>query len=856
MRLLVLAVLLTGCDADKDGGDTQALTDDTGTSIPTEDADGDGFIDDCDDNNALVFPGAAEICDGLDNDCNLLIDDDAVDASSWYEDSDGDGYGNADQEVLACEAPTGHVASSTDCDDSDARFNPSASESDCEDPSDYNCDGSVGYADEDSDGFAACAECNDSDANVHPDALEVCNGVDDDCNGLSDDEDPTLQGASTWYADADGDGFGGQRFVASACEAPSGYVDNTEDCNDLDSTTYPSASEVCDESDNDCDGAIDEDVLTTWYADTDSDGYGDANSTAESCNAPVGYTWNGNDCNDSDAQANPSAVELCDTIDNDCDGAIDEAGSIGEDTWYPDADSDGYGDISAPVDACDTPSGHVADATDCNDTAASIHPQADETCNGSDDDCDGTVDEDDASDATTWYVDLDGDGYGSTTLTVVACAAPSGFLSDATDCDDLNGSVNPGAVEVCDASDTDEDCNGFSDDNDTGATGLYTYFADSDSDGFGDATTALSACVAPTGHVLDDTDCNDGDENINPDEDDTWYDGIDSDCDGASDYDADADGFDSDNYSGIDCDDTDASIYQDCSLYAFSTHTFTTCATTGRYGPSLADCQQSYSPTDNWDEDPDFLNMNIQGIQLWTVPATGTYQIEVSGAGGGPILNYGGGYPGRGAYISGEFDLVQGDILQILVGQKGEESLRVGGPGGGSFVATSTDTPLIVAGGGGAGHDGDNDQGTNGYGNADASDSENGQAGGNGGCSGGTNGNGGANCGNPGGGGFYSDGGDSTRNSDAQGGGAFLNGGEGGNCTQSCYSNSGAGGFGGGGGTWHDYNPGGGGGYSGGGGGEGRAGGGGGSYNSGANPSSQTGDNGNAGDGAVIITKI
>ena len=114
MRILALAALLIACNGDKDGLDSQDSVEDSGDSTPTEDADGDGFIDDCDDNNALVFPGAAEICDGLDNDCNLLIDDDAVDAVTWYEDLDGDGYGNSENQEVACEPPSGHVSNDTD----------------------------------------------------------------------------------------------------------------------------------------------------------------------------------------------------------------------------------------------------------------------------------------------------------------------------------------------------------------------------------------------------------------------------------------------------------------------------------------------------------------------------------------------------------------------------------------------------------------------------------------------------------------------------------------------------------------------------------------------------------------------
>ncbi len=193
---------------------------DTGNPNTQTDQDGDGFSDDCDDNNPDVFPGATEFCDGLDNDCDNQVDEDAVDADSWYADVDGDGFGDVDTETIVCDPPAGYVANSSDCDDNDARFNPSAIESDCEDPNDYNCDGSVGFADADADGFAACADCDDSNADVNDDAAEVCNEIDDDCDGDTDDEDSDLTDGTLYYGDSDGDGHGGQQYEAISCEAP------------------------------------------------------------------------------------------------------------------------------------------------------------------------------------------------------------------------------------------------------------------------------------------------------------------------------------------------------------------------------------------------------------------------------------------------------------------------------------------------------------------------------------------------------------------------------------------------------------------------------------------------------------
>ena len=98
-------------------------------------------------------------------------------------------------------------------------------------------------------------------------------------------------------------------------------------------------------------------------------------------------------------------------MDNDCDGTID-VGAIDATTWYEDGDGDGYGDPSSTTEACDQPDGYVANDDDCDDDDGAINPDADEVCDNEDNDCDGTVDEDDAVDATTWYEDGDGDGYG------------------------------------------------------------------------------------------------------------------------------------------------------------------------------------------------------------------------------------------------------------------------------------------------------------------------------------------------------------------------------------------------------------------------------------------------------------
>lgn len=219
-----------------------------------------------------------------------------------------------------------------------------------------------GYCiDEDTDGYCVYDDC-------------------DDANGAVNEE-------SAFYRDVDGDGYGDLAEMVYDCAAPSGYVSDATDCDDDEPAANPAAVEICDEIDNDCDGGVDEDVQSTWYADSDGDGFGDDAIAVEDCTPPAGYVEEGSDCDDLQAAANPDATEICDELDNDCDGAVDE--DI-QSTWYPDLDSDGFGGIANAVDACEQPSGYVADNTDCDDSAATTYPDADDPPgDGVDANCDG-----------------------------------------------------------------------------------------------------------------------------------------------------------------------------------------------------------------------------------------------------------------------------------------------------------------------------------------------------------------------------------------------------------------------------------------------------------------------------------
>jgi predicted outer membrane repeat protein len=176
--------------------------------------------------------------------------------------------------------------------------------------------------DADGDGFASveCGgdDCDDADPAIFGGATETCNGADDDCNGEIDDGAGTM-----WYADADGDGFGGEGEKVSACEQPKNYAGLGGDCDDTRPEVHPDAGELCDGLDDDCDGAVDEDLGSAWYPDADADGYGDADvKPSATCTPTVPWVEDHTDCDDSRTDVHPGAAELpCDGLDNDCDGA-------------------------------------------------------------------------------------------------------------------------------------------------------------------------------------------------------------------------------------------------------------------------------------------------------------------------------------------------------------------------------------------------------------------------------------------------------------------------------------------------------------------------------------------------------
>ena len=126
------------------------------------------------------------------------------------------------------------------------------------------------------------------------------------------------------------------------CEQPNGYIALTGDCDDGDVAINPDAVEICDVIDNDCDGGIDEGITTNlWFLDTDGDGFGTNSLVQYDCQQPPGYTSSGGDCDDADPLIHPNAIEICNLVDDNCDGGINEG--LNSSSWYEDDDGDGFG---------------------------------------------------------------------------------------------------------------------------------------------------------------------------------------------------------------------------------------------------------------------------------------------------------------------------------------------------------------------------------------------------------------------------------------------------------------------------------------------------------------------------------
>ncbi len=517
---------------------------------------------DCNDNSIAYNPMAADAWyDGIDHDCQSDDDYDA-DGDGYVEDA----YDGLDTYVLLTVV---HTASADpgECNDTEGNVHPNAADvwydgvdSDCGGEDDFDADND-GYV-QDADvgeityqsyvstastwevsgtGVATGGDCLDSDtgaytaADYYPTAPDAWyDGQDTDCSG-DDDYDADIDG---YVRDADtGAGtFVADTLISGTGSAPAG------DCNDLSASFRPMLTDTWyDGNDTNCDSADDYDADSDGYVATAYAGL----KTYTSVSRLPGFAVAGtgvaltDDCDDTDFDINSGAAEECDTVDNDCDGVVDESDAIDASTWYQDSDTDGFGNPSVSTPACTVPSGYVADNNDCNDGNSAIKPGATEVCDSVDNDCNGDIDDDDlgldTSTGTIWYADTDGDGEGDVFATTQTCVMPSGYVANATDCDDVDDTIYSAAPEVCDS--IDNDCDGDIDDADSSPAydGVAdAWFLDDDGDTYGDPAVSVLSCSDPTtvsaDYVRDNTDCDDSEVTVYPGATEV-LDGLDNDCD-------------------------------------------------------------------------------------------------------------------------------------------------------------------------------------------------------------------------------------------------------------------------------------------------------------------------------------
>ena len=606
-------------------------------------------------------------------------------STTYYADADTDGYGSMTDTVSTCNPqPVGYITLSGDCNDAVAAINPVATEA-CNDTDD-NCDGII-------DNMAVCPApatlanavgatsailtwanlpCADSysvryrqktsattygpwsawvsvatntrtltglltNATYQWAVKSICVGNE---SAASNKLFTTTCLSTTYYADTDGDGYGSTTDTVSTCNPqPVGYITLSGDCNDAVAAINPVATEACNDTDDNCDGIIDNMAVcpapatlantvgttsavltwanlpcadsysvryrqktgattygpwsasvnvstnthtltgllnlatyqwavksvcvgnesaesdnlftttclsTTYYADTDGDSYGSTTDTVNTCNPqPVGYITLSGDCNDAAAAINPTAAEACNDLDDNCDGIIDNmtvcptpnalANTVGPTsavlTWgsLPCADSYSvryrqktgattYGLWSAWVNTA-TNSATITDLIPnttyqwnvksiCINKESATAPKIFTTCA-----------------AVTYYADNDADTYGNPAMSVLACnIAPTGYVTNATDCNDNVAAINPAASEICDL--IDNNCNTAIDE------GFPTYsgYTDADGDGYGNPSSYINTCLS-IGYVGNCQDCNDANAAINMNVVETTN-SLDDDCDG------------------------------------------------------------------------------------------------------------------------------------------------------------------------------------------------------------------------------------------------------------------------------------------------------------------------------------
>ena len=431
-----------------------------------------------------VAAAAAEICNGADDDCDGMTDEEVVLSGCPV----GNSYGT-------CPGSQSCVGGQLACDGK------TPAPEVC-DGQDNNCDGLTDEGcDADGDGFcavgvtivglpAACSQdlalcnsgglalpawcakgvldCDDKNDKVHPSQPEVCgNLLDDDCDGETDvDADGSsagLTGCKTFYGDVDTDGFGNLESKCLCAATGTWTADNNGDCDDKDAKVNPNQKEICaNGKDDDCDlkqngyGAVN---CVNFWADGDGDGFGFGQPACACAPLDQFKVQNKGDCDDTKAAVHPKAEEICDTLDNNCDGQTDEADAKGCKTWYADADKDTYGDPVKSACLCGAKAPYVTQTGgDCDDGKYNVNPGFPEYCGDNlDNDCSGETDEENGKNCTTFYFDGDGDKFGANGKSKCLCSAQGKYnVSKFGDCVDDDSTIYPEANELCD--DIDNDC--------------------------------------------------------------------------------------------------------------------------------------------------------------------------------------------------------------------------------------------------------------------------------------------------------------------------------------------------------------------------------------------------------------
>lgn len=326
-------------------------------------------------------------------------------------------------------------------------------------------------------------------------------------------------------------------FACGEPECPSGTLSINGRCirsdagaSEADATMLDLDAAHVDASESDASRREDEDACVSrmFWRDSDDDGHGDPSSAMSACTTPEGYVASPGDCDDECPTCFDGADELCDGLDQDCDARIDE--ELPALVSYADADGDHHGDPSTEEVGCAVGPDRVERGDDCDDQSATRYPGALEACNTVDDDCDTRIDE---GVLLTTYRDVDGDGFGMSSMTRMECAISAGYAVASGDCNDdptMGGaSFFPGATEACD--ERDNDC-----DTRTDEGVKTTYYRDCDLDGYAPSTEGSYDACQPAGPPRGcdtggwtsrapearTTDCHDGDASAFPGNP-SWY---------------------------------------------------------------------------------------------------------------------------------------------------------------------------------------------------------------------------------------------------------------------------------------------------------------------------------------------